>query len=93
MLLALVIAFSLLFGNDFFFRTNPQVLSYNEHPSENNKTILTNDSLVLPWTIVDLMGNEVKFEGLIYPMIHYWRYEKDPMTNELIYSKQAFSWL
>lgn len=81
--LALVIAFILLFGKDFFFRTNPQVLSYNEHPIENNKTILTNDSLVLPWTIVDLMGNEVKFEGLIYPMIYYWRYEKDPITNEL----------
>lgn len=84
----IAIVFSFLFGQDFFYRSNPKVRSQKVIPEMAEKINLSRDVLALPWRIEDDSGIPVNFEGLIYPKLFYFFYDYNEQ-NQLTLSKKV----
>jgi hypothetical protein len=87
--IVIAIIFTFLFGQDFFYRTNPKVRSQKVIPQFAQKINLTRDVLALPWRIEDDSTKPVNFDGLIYPKLSYYIYNYNEQ-NQLTLMKKIF---
>jgi hypothetical protein len=80
----ILITFTMIFGRNFFYRENPQVISKVATPETYPPLIkLTGENLVLPWRIEDVNGVTLNTDGLIYPIWTYKHFEKNKATGDL----------
>lgn len=81
-----IIAACFFFGTDFYFRTNPKVISQITVPENYTKVSLTSKNFTISWRLEDNNGQEVEIpEGIIYSAISYSSMEADPLTKDLDY--------
>jgi hypothetical protein len=72
-----LIAFSFLFGQNFFYRVNPSIVSHIANPEKFPPLIkLTGENLFIPFQIADNNLAPAAFEGIVYPSIYYYKYSK-----------------
>lgn len=84
--LVLVVIFAFLFGTDFFFRKNPQTLTSKQNPIEFPYFNLSQEDFLVPFRINYNNGSVADINGIIYPLAVYQKYEKDPETQEYLFS-------
>ena len=84
--LVLIVIFAFLFGTDFFFRKNPQTLVSKQNPNEFTYFNLSQETLLVPFRINYNNGSEADINGIIFPLAIYQKYEKNPETQEFLYT-------
>ena len=75
--------FLYLFGQDFFYKKNPQVTKSGILPAHYSKVDLNKEKIIVPWRIEDISSLPVDPTGILYPRIYYYTAEKNPETAEL----------
>jgi hypothetical protein len=79
----LVILFSFFLGSDFFYKTNPKIITENIIPQESPKPLLlTPENLVIGWRFSDNNGASVDITNKIYPVITYYKLHFNSTTSE-----------
>src|SRR5690348_10962706 len=62
--------FFILFGLDFFYKTNPNIIFQNVVPNSYSLIPINEKDFILPWRIEDAERVPVNWEGLIYPEVY-----------------------
>lgn len=82
--LFVIIITCIFFGADFYYRTNPKVLSQITVPENHTMINLTTKNLTISWRIEDMNGHEIQFGDAFYISVLYYGFEDDSETKELI---------
>jgi hypothetical protein len=90
--LVIMLAFSFVFGKNFFYRLNPVIISQTVVPEKYPESMRINktNNLVIAFRIEDPDGLPVNFEGIMYPMITYYYYSKNGGTELKNRKKELF---
>ena len=82
--LVILAIFFYLFGQDFFYKKNPQVIQSGYLPQNYSTINLTEEKIIIPWRIEDVSSIPVDPTGILYPRIYYYTSERDPKTMEFV---------
>jgi len=81
--LILIIVTCFFFGKDFYYRTNPKVLSQKKVSENYTKINISSRNLTIFWRMEDEEGTEIDFSGILYPVLYYSSMEKNNQTKNL----------
>jgi len=83
-----IVVTCILFGKDFYNRTNPKVLSQKTVPEKYSQINLTNKKLTFSWRIEDENGFEVlDFKGILYPALIYTNMALNPVSKSMDFAE------
>src|SRR5690349_4593742 len=81
--LGLIILFSFLFGEDFYFRTNPKVIQQIVSPPNYEQIKVNNNNFTLMWRVDNSEFLPVKYEDNFYVVVSYTSRSVNNETNQL----------
>jgi hypothetical protein len=74
---AIFVIFIILFGNDFFYKLNPKIITEVLRPDKYYEKVIDQQQFTYAWRIFDNIPITFNHAGILYPMVEYFRFKAD----------------